>query len=178
MTQAYVIAASKLKARGERAKVYYDHKVSSLVLWPGDSALIKNLSEHGGPGKLRSLWEEKIYLVVKQKALDSPVYELEPESGEGHTRTLHRNLLFPFGNLFLSEPKVDAKPKYMTRSKGKTRKDPVRRQQLKQQAEDEISSESSEEDHGLTFLMPSEPPSVPKNDAVPAPANEVSLLPA
>ena len=66
----------------------------------------------------------------------------------------------------------------MRRSKGKTRKYPVGRQQLKQQAQDESSSESSEEDHGLTFLMPSELPSVPKNDAVPTPANEVSPLPA
>ena len=61
----------------------------------------------------------------------------------------------------------------MTRSKGKTRKYPVRRQQLKQQAQDE----TSDEDHGLTFLMPSELPSVTKNDVVPTPANEVSPLP-
>ena len=54
----------------------------------------------------------------------------------------------------------------------------LRRQQLEQQAQDESSSESSDEDHGLTCLMPSELPSVPKNDAVPAPVNEVSPLPA
>ena len=65
----------------------------------------------------------------------------------------------------------------MRRSKGKTRKYPVRRQQLKQQAQDESSSESAEEDHSLTFLMPSELPSVPKDDMVPNPANEVSPLP-
>ena len=109
--------------------------------------------------------------------MDSPVYEVVPESGEGHTRTLRRNLLFPCCDLFLSEPKVDAKPKHVRRSKGKTRKYPVRRKQLKQQAQDESSSESSEEDHGLTFLMPSELPSVPKNDVVPTPTNEVSPLP-
>ena len=89
--------------RGERAKAYYDYKVCSSVLWPGDHVLVKNLSEHGGPGKLRSFWEEKIYLAVKQNAPDSPVYELEPESGEGHTRTLHRNLLLSCGDQFLSE---------------------------------------------------------------------------
>ena len=178
MRQTYDIAALKSKARGERVKAYYDHKVHSLVLHPGDRVLIKNLSEHGGPGKLRSFWEEKIYLIVKQKAPDSPVYELEPESGEGHNRTLHRNLLFPCGDLFPSEPKVDAKPKHMRRSKGKARKYNVRRQQLKQQAQDESSSESSDEDHGVTFLMPSQLPSVPKNDVVLTPANEVSLLPA
>ena len=74
---------SKSKVRGVRAKAYYDHKVHSSVLRPGDSVLIKILSERGGPGKLRFFWEEKVYLVVKQKAPDSPVYEVEPESGEG-----------------------------------------------------------------------------------------------
>ena len=104
-----------------------------------------------------------------QKAPDSPVYELESESGEGHTRTLHRNLLFPCGDLFLFKPKVDTKPKHMRRSKGKTRRYPVRRQQLKQQAQDQSSSELSDEDHDSTFLMPSEPPPVRKNDVVPIP---------
>ena len=147
MRQAYAIATSKSKARGETAKAYYHHKVRSSVLRPGDRVLIKNLPECGGPG-------------------------------EEHTRTLHRDLLFPCGDLFLSDPKVDAKPKNMRRSKGKTRKYPVRRQQLKQQAQDESSSESSEEDYGLTFLMPSELPSVLKNHVVPTSANEVSPLPA
>ena len=95
MRQTYDIAASRSKVRGERTKAYYDHKVRSSVLWPGDRVLIKNLSERGGPEKLRPLWEEKIYLVGKQKAPNSPVYELEPESGEWHSRTLHRNLLSP-----------------------------------------------------------------------------------
>ena len=48
MRPAYDIATLKSKARGERAKAYYDHKVRSSVLWPGDCVLIKNLSEHGG----------------------------------------------------------------------------------------------------------------------------------
>ena len=77
MRQACASAASKSKARGERAKVYYDHKVGSSVLQSGDRVLNKNLSERGGPQKLQSIWEEKIYLVVKQKAPDSLAYELE-----------------------------------------------------------------------------------------------------
>ena len=43
MRQAYDITASKSKVRGVRVKAYYDHKVRSSVLQPGDRVLIKNL---------------------------------------------------------------------------------------------------------------------------------------
>lgn len=46
------------------------------------------------PGKLRPYWEQEIY-VVTQKRKDMPVYEVKPESGNGRTRVLHRNLLLP-----------------------------------------------------------------------------------
>ena len=54
MKEAYNIAASKCKAQGDKAKAFYDLKVRSSTLLPGDRVLIKNLSERGGPGKLRS----------------------------------------------------------------------------------------------------------------------------
>ena len=64
--------------------------------------MIKNLSEHGGPGKLRSYWEDKVHVVVHKKSPDSPVYQLKPENGTGPIRTLHCNLLFPCGALLES----------------------------------------------------------------------------
>ena len=57
-------------------------------------ALVRNMTEHGGPGKLRSYWEQEIY-VVTQKRKDMPVYEVKPETGNGRSRVLHRNLLLP-----------------------------------------------------------------------------------
>ena len=95
MKEAYNIAASKCKAQGDKAKAFYDLKVRSSTLLPGDRVLIKNLSECGGPGKLRSYWEDKVHVVVHRKSPDSPVYQLKPEHGTGPIRTLHRNLLFP-----------------------------------------------------------------------------------
>ena len=52
------------------------------------------MTERGGPGKLRSYWEREIY-VVTQKRKDMPVYEVKPESENGRTRVLRRNLLLP-----------------------------------------------------------------------------------
>ncbi|CAB4018255.1 Hypothetical predicted protein [Paramuricea clavata] len=49
----------------------------------------------GGPGKLRSYWEDKVYNIVRQKSNEIPVYEVIPESGGEKTRVLHRNMLFP-----------------------------------------------------------------------------------
>ena len=95
MKEAYRIAASKCKAQGDKAKAFYDLKVRSSTLLPGDRVLIKNLSERGGPGKLRSYWEDKVHVVVHRKSPDSPIYQLKPENGTGPIRTLHRNLLFP-----------------------------------------------------------------------------------
>ena len=52
MKEAYRTAASKCKAQGEKAKAFYDLKVRSSTLLPGDHVLIKILSERGGPLKL------------------------------------------------------------------------------------------------------------------------------
>ena len=95
MKEAYRIAASKFKAPGDKAKAFYDLNVRSSTLLPGDHVLIKNLSEHGGPGKLQSYWEDKVHVVVHRKSPDSPVYQLKPENRTRPIRTLHCNLLFP-----------------------------------------------------------------------------------
>ncbi|KAF0046076.1 hypothetical protein F2P81_002605 [Scophthalmus maximus] len=57
------------------------------------------MTPRGGPGKLRSHWEDTIHTVVRQVSKDIPVYELRPEKGEGRSRILHRNLLLPCDHL-------------------------------------------------------------------------------
>ncbi|CAB4018172.1 Retrovirus-related Pol poly from transposon [Paramuricea clavata] len=70
----------------------------------GDRVLVRNLTERGGPGKLRSFWENDIYVVVNRKGPDSPVYETKRESGKRKNRVLHRKLLLPCDHLPAENP--------------------------------------------------------------------------
>lgn len=56
------------------------------------TVLVRNLSERGGPGKLRSYWEKTIY-IVKEQLSYNPVYKLCPKMGGNKTCIFHHNLL-------------------------------------------------------------------------------------
>ena len=77
MREAYALATKNSKSATD-GKKQYDRKVRFSILKPGDRVLVRNLSERGGPGKLRSFWEQQIHIVVKQNG-DLPVYEVRPE---------------------------------------------------------------------------------------------------
>ena len=57
------------------------------------------MSKRGGPGKLRSYWEDTVHQVVEQKGEVSPVYEVKPENGVGRHHVIHQNLLLPCNDL-------------------------------------------------------------------------------
>lgn len=80
---------------------------------------MRNLNEKGGPGKLRAFWEDQVYVVTQRKHEDCPVYEIQPESGKGRTRVMHRNLLLPSD--FLPGEKIDL-PAQKRKSDKKPRK--------------------------------------------------------
>jgi transposase InsO family protein len=104
MEEAYRIAQQSANKASAKSKVLHDRGLSSTVLEPGDRVLVRNMSERGGPGKLRSHWEQAVHIVVKRMSDDSPVYQVRPEEGGGRgLRTLHRNLLLPCDSLPLPE---------------------------------------------------------------------------
>lgn len=104
MTEAYKIANKASLSSSAKNKSYYDQKARGVVLKPGDRVLVRNMGERGGPGKLRSYWEKKIY-VVKEQISDNPVYVIHPEGDpSARNRTMHRNLLLLVNNLPVESP--------------------------------------------------------------------------
>jgi hypothetical protein len=97
--------------------------------------LIRNVKERGGPGKLRSYWEDKVYKIVRQKSNEIPVYEVIPESGGEKTRVLHRNMLFPCTYLPVENPIV--KPAQLKKKK-KSEKEKQVTQDYQTDSEDEF----------------------------------------
>ena len=95
MQEAYSLASKSARKNAMRGKKNYDKRVRSSALQVGDRVLVRNLTPRGGPGKLRAFWEDQIHIVVARKGEGSPVYDVRPESSQGPTRTLHRNLLLP-----------------------------------------------------------------------------------
>ena len=138
MSQAREIATLKARKARTQSKLYYDQKVRSSVLKPGDRVVLRNLSQRGGPGKLRAYWENDVYVIKKRRSEDSSVYCIAPESGKGKERTVHRNLLLPFiSDESTGKKATNNKEKPQTRNHG--------RDSLKETNIDCYDSDSSED---------------------------------
>ncbi|KAK3697220.1 hypothetical protein QZH41_001300 [Actinostola sp. cb2023] len=97
LRRAYKVASSNAGKNAESRKRQYDKKVKHALLHQGDRILVRNLSERGGSGKLRSFMN----VVVGRK---------------GRTRVLHRNLLLPCSHLPTEEEHTQQrKPKKNSR---------------------------------------------------------------
>ena len=124
MREAYRIVAEKSAARKtkdtERRKS--DSKKLLQELHVGDRVLVKNVREKGGPGKLRSYWEQKVYVISEKKG--DVVYSVlgEGEKDPKKIRTVHRNMLLPVSQWFQLEKVKKVSAKSSSRSKFKEEK--------------------------------------------------------
>ncbi|XP_053894999.1 uncharacterized protein LOC128842826 [Malaclemys terrapin pileata] len=97
LRDAYHLATSAARKNADRNKHRYDARVRLQELQPGDRVLLRNLGI-AGKHKIADRWKAIPYLVM-EKLGDLPVYKIKPEEGPGQTKTVHRNLLLPVGEL-------------------------------------------------------------------------------
>ena len=139
MTEAYSLAAEKSRMSSAKGKQFQDRKAHYTNLEPGDRVLVRNLSERGGPGKLRAYWEDQIHVVVERKG-ENPVYEVKTEGGNKKNRVLHRNLLLPCDFLPVT-------PEQEHRTMNKTRRGSGITRQTRDALQTSTDSETDDAEH-------------------------------
>ena len=80
MTKAFKIASENTKNRRLSNKKLKDKRATLAPLEIGGRVLVRNLLERGGPGKLRSFWEHKIYIIKEKKDDNGLVYAVVEEN--------------------------------------------------------------------------------------------------
>lgn len=73
MNDAYKLASETACKESRRGKMLYDRKAHGAELYPGCRVLVRNLNEKGGTGKLRSFWEDQVFMVTQRKQRQSSV---------------------------------------------------------------------------------------------------------
>ena len=137
--EAYKICEENINKKHE----YADSKLkpAGRVLQPlsrKDRVLVKNVREKGGPGKIRSFWEDKVYEVLERKGGEEGVVYKVRKLGDpnGEERTLHRNML-----LLCNEFPIEEHKKEKKKNRNSTRKVKTNHSVLEDSSESEIEQE-------------------------------------
>ena len=154
MKEAYSLALKNTSKSATDGKQQYDRKASFSKLQPGDRVLVRNLSERGGPGKLRSYWEQQINVVIEQRG-DLPIYKVNPEGQPDKSIVLHRNLLLPCD--FLAAETQESMPQSIRERRMHVH--PREHNERDCQPNQNESDSGDEEEEDLPGLLPSDLPS-------------------
>ena len=104
MEEAYSIARKRSGDQKARDKRRWDSGATLSCLKVGDRVLVQN-KEKGGPGKLRSYWEQQVYKIVSLKGSEGVVYEIQREDCNSRkTQVVHRNMILPVDDEFTLQP--------------------------------------------------------------------------
>ena len=139
MQEAYEIAfqrAAKKKTTDRRRQL---RKTCLTPLQSGDRVLLKNVVERGGPGKLRSYWERKVYRI---EDCQGPVYTVIDENNkQAKRRVVHRNMIMLVDDKFqLNVPRNKKEP-----NKKKTQQPSSQDNETHQGKADEFDESEDEE---------------------------------
>eukprot|EP00794_Sanderia_malayensis_P010373 gene10373-biopygen8509 len=125
MEEAYKIAAEKSGQSMQKGRERYNERAFATELKPGDRVLVKRLLERGGPGKLRSFWENQVYVVLRRPDPHNAVYEVALAQGTGRKRMLHRNLMLPCPFLlYEATPENPAEPHHPRPASSRNQRQP------------------------------------------------------
>ena len=117
MRQAYTIVRENMKGRQNQNETQCNRRPLLMPLAVGDRVLVKN-TETGGPGKLRSYWEQDVYVVTAKKGDLEVVFEVRKENvPKARRRVVHRNMLLPVEDQFGAD--TDNDPKTTTTDKAR-----------------------------------------------------------
>ena len=143
MEAAYEIAQKRTCDSRQKGREKFNEKAILLSeIQADDRVLVKNLSKSEGQGthKLKSYWEEEVYVVVKRHPENETVYYVRKESSpSSKCRILHRNLLLPIGN-WVNAPDINQKV-----TQREKRQPPSKGRQLTEEAsesEDDLAAEN------------------------------------
>ena len=101
MTQAYEITNRKsMQRKSKDVERHNAKRLRASILLPGDHVLVRNMSERGWTGKLKSFWEDKVHIVLETYGENPVLYRVQAENYPNvRTRNLHRNMLQPCDDL-------------------------------------------------------------------------------
>lgn len=147
MKEAYELASRTDQKEQMRENLGYNKKIYGEDLQPGSRELVRNCGERGGPGKLRSYWEDRVHVLTERKYEEGPVYVVKPERGPGEARVLHRNLLLPCDFLPVDDNQQKSSKTQSRQKETKGKKDTHQ--------EDTVTEDESEDEddwRGMTTL--------------------------